>query len=125
MMNRGIRGATTVTQNDEQEILQETLRLMEEMIRRNELQPEYISNIWITMTQDLNAAFPAKVIRQLAGWDLVPLMCSVEIPVEGSLPRCIRFMVQVNTDKSQSEIKHVYLNEAKKLRPDLSGSNAG
>ncbi|GAE04674.1 chorismate mutase II [Paenibacillus sp. JCM 10914] len=85
MMNRGIRGATTVTQNDEQEILQETLRLMEEMIRRNELQPEYISNIWITMTQDLNAAFPAKVIRQLAGWDLVPLMCSVEIPVEGSL----------------------------------------
>jgi chorismate mutase len=51
-------------------------------------------------------------------------MCSVEIPVQGSLPRCIRFMVQVNTDKSQSEIKHVYLNEAKRLRPDLSGSNA-
>ncbi|MDH6671875.1 chorismate mutase [Paenibacillus sp. LBL] len=124
MMNRGIRGATTVTQNDEQEIVQETLRLLEEMVRRNELQPEYISNIWITMTQDLDAAFPAKAIRQLEGWDLVPLMCSVEIPVQGSLPRCIRFMVQVNTDKSQSEIKHVYLNEAKRLRPDLSGSNA-
>ncbi|ANA82044.1 chorismate mutase [Paenibacillus vortex V453] len=124
MMNRGIRGATTVTRNDEQEIVQETLRLLEEMVRRNELQPEYISNIWITMTQDLDAAFPAKAIRQLEGWDLVPLMCSVEIPVQGSLPRCIRFMVQVNTDKSQSEIKHVYLNEAKRLRPDLSGSNA-
>jgi chorismate mutase len=123
-MNRGIRGATTVTRNDEQEIVQETLRLLEEMVRRNELQPEYISNIWITMTQDLDAAFPAKAIRQLEGWDLVPLMCSVEIPVQGSLPRCIRFMVQVNTDKSQSEIKHVYLNEAKRLRPDLSGSNA-
>lgn len=123
MMNRGIRGATTVTQNDEQEIVQETLRLLEEMVRRNELQPEYISNIWITMTQDLDAAFPAKAIRQLEGWDLVPLMCSVEIPVQGSLPRCIRFMVQVNTDKSQSEIKHVYLNEAKRLRPDLSGLN--
>ncbi|OMF73118.1 chorismate mutase [Paenibacillus glucanolyticus] len=123
MMNRGIRGATTVTRNDEQEIVQETLRLLEEMVRRNELQPEYISNIWITMTQDLDAAFPAKAIRQLEGWDLVPLMCSVEIPVQGSLPRCIRFMVQVNTDKSQSEIKHVYLNEAKRLRPDLSGSN--
>lgn len=93
-------------------------------MRRNELQPEYISNIWITMTQDLDATFPAKAIRQLEGWDLVPLMCSVEIPVQGSLPRCIRFMVQVNTDKSQSEIKHVYLNEAKRLRPDLSGSNA-
>ena len=74
------------------------------------------------MTQDLDATFPAKAIRQLEGWDLVPLMCSVEIPVQGSLPRCIRFMVQVNTDKSQSEIKHVYLNEAK--RADLSGSNA-
>ncbi len=124
MMNRGIRGATTVTRNDEQEIVQETLRLLEEMVRRNELQPEYISNIWITMTQDLDATFPAKAIRQLEGWDLVPLMCSVEIPVQGSLPRCIRFMVQVITDKSQSEIKHVYLNEAKRLRPDLSGSNA-
>lgn len=124
MMNRGIRGATTVTRNDEQEIVQETLRLLEEMVRRNELQPEYISNIWITMTQDLDATFPAKAVRQLEGWDLVPLMCSVEIPVQGSLPRCIRFMVQVNTDKSQSEIKHVYLNEAKRLRPDLSGSNA-
>lgn len=124
MMNRGIRGATTVTRNDEQEIVQETLRLLEEMVRRNELQPEYISNIWITMTQDLDATFPAKAIRQLEGWDLVPLMCSVEIPVQGSLPRCIRFMVQVNTDKSQSEIKHVYLNEAKRLRPDLSSSNA-
>jgi chorismate mutase len=124
MMNRGIRGATTVTRNDEQEIVQETLRLLEEMVRRNELQPEYISNIWITMTKDLDATFPAKAIRQLEGWDLVPLMCSVEIPVQGSLPRCIRFMVQVNTDKSQSEIKHVYLNEAKRLRPDLSGSNA-
>ncbi|MBU5345492.1 chorismate mutase [Paenibacillus sp. FSL W7-1279] len=124
MMNRGIRGATTVTRNDEQEIVQETLRLLEEMVRRNELQPEYISNIWITMTQDLDATFPAKAIRQLEGWDLVPLMCSVEIPVQGSLPRCIRFMIQVNTDKSQSEIKHVYLNEAKRLRPDLSGSNA-
>ncbi|KOP63835.1 chorismate mutase [Bacillus sp. FJAT-18019] len=124
MMNRGIRGATTVTRNDEQEIVQETLRLLEEMVRRNELEPEYISNIWITMTQDLDATFPAKAIRQLDGWDLVPLMCSVEIPVQGSLPRCIRFMVQVNTEKSQSEIKHVYLNEAKRLRPDLSGSKS-
>lgn len=121
-MNRGIRGATTVTRNDEQEIMQETLRLLEEMVKRNDLHPEYISNIWITMTQDLDAAFPAKAIRQLEGWDLVPLMCSVEIPVKGSLPRCIRFMVQVNTEKSQSEIKHVYLNEAKRLRPDLSES---
>lgn len=122
MMNRGIRGATTVSGNNEQEILNETIVLLQEIISSNDLEPEYISNIWITMTQDLNAAFPAKAIRNLDGWELVPLMCSVEIPVEGSLPRCIRLMVQVNTEKSQQDIKHVYLNEAKRLRPDLSST---
>ncbi|QCT02568.1 chorismate mutase [Paenibacillus algicola] len=122
MMNRGIRGATTVSGNNEQEILNETIVLLQEIISSNDLEPEFISNIWITMTQDLNAAFPAKAIRNLDGWELVPLMCSVEIPVEGSLPRCIRLMVQVNTEKSQQDIKHVYLNEAKRLRPDLSST---
>ncbi|MNN88276.1 Chorismate mutase AroH [compost metagenome] len=74
------------------------------------------------MTGDLDATFPARAIREIEGWDLVPLMCSVEIPVKGGLPMCIRLMVQVNTDKSQRDIRHVYLNEAQKLRPDLSQS---
>lgn len=120
MMNRGIRGATTVTKNDEQEILNETVLLLEEIVNRNDVKPEDICSVWITMTHDLDATFPARAIRELKGWDLVPLMCSVEIPVQGSLPRCIRLMVQVNTEKSQKEIKHVYLNEAQLLRPDLS-----
>lgn len=120
MYNRGIRGATSVTQNDEQEILQETITLLKEIIIRNEIEPEDICSVWITMTADLDATFPARAIRQLEGWDLVPLMCSVEIPVQGSLPQCIRFMIQVNTEKSQREMKHVYLNDARKLRPDLS-----
>ncbi|MCM2999330.1 chorismate mutase [Paenibacillus cellulositrophicus] len=124
MYNRGIRGATTVTRNDEQEILDETLRLMKEIADRNEINPEDICSIWITLTQDLDAAFPAKAIRQLEGWELVPLMCSMEVPVEGSLPRCIRLMVTVNTEKGQAEINHVYLNEAKKLRPDLAAPKA-
>ncbi|MDR0270316.1 chorismate mutase [Paenibacillus sp.] len=119
-MLRGIRGATTVEHNEEQEILNASVELMREIAARNELNPEDIGSIWITMTHDLDAAFPAKAIRQLEGWDLVPLMCAVEVPVKGSLPRCIRLMVQVNTEKSQDEIKHVYLNEAKKLRPDLA-----
>ncbi|MNP70812.1 Chorismate mutase AroH [compost metagenome] len=72
------------------------------------------------MTHDLDTAFPAKAIRQLDGWDMVPLMCALEVPVAGSLPKCIRLMVQVNTDKSQREIKHVYLNGAQALRPDLA-----
>lgn len=123
-MNRGIRGATTVAQNDEQEILKETVILLEEIVSRNDVRPEDICSVWITMTQDLDATFPARAIRSLEGWDLVPLMCSVEIPVQGSLPKCIRLMVQVNTEKSQKEIQHVYMNEAKRLRPDLSVSSS-
>ncbi|GAB6990299.1 chorismate mutase [Paenibacillus pini] len=122
MYNRGIRGATTVTQNDEQEILQETIVLIREIVARNEIEPEDICSVWITMTHDLDATFPARAIRQIDGWDLVPLMCAVEVPVKGSLMKCIRLMVQVNTTKNQNEIKHVYLNEAKKLRPDLASS---
>ncbi|GIP20103.1 chorismate mutase [Paenibacillus sp. J22TS3] len=124
MYNRGIRGATTVTRNDENEILRETVVLLKEIVERNEIVPEDICSVWITMTQDLDATFPARAIRQMNGWDLVPLMCSIEIPVKGSLPLCIRLMVQVNTNKSQREMKHVYLNAAKALRPDLSSAGS-
>ncbi|AHM66542.1 chorismate mutase [Paenibacillus polymyxa] len=120
MYNRGIRGATTVTNNEANEILEATSQLLEEIVSYNEIQPEDISNVWITVTHDLDAAFPAMAIRQLDGWDMVPLMCALEIPVAGSLPKCIRLMVQVNTDKSQREMKHVYLNGAQMLRPDLA-----
>ncbi|KAF6575134.1 chorismate mutase [Paenibacillus sp. FSL M8-0228] len=120
MYNRGIRGATTVANNEENEILEATSQLLEEIVSYNEIQPEDISNVWITVTHDLDTAFPAKAIRQLDGWDMVPLMCALEVPVAGSLPKCIRLMVQVNTDKSQREMKHVYLNGAQALRPDLA-----
>lgn len=122
MVNRGIRGATTVTNNEEGEILRETVTLLREIVEKNDVIAEDICSVWITMTADLDATFPARAIREIEGWELVPLMCSVEIPVKGSLPRCIRLMVQVNTDKTQREIRHVYLNEAKRLRPDLAQS---
>lgn len=124
MVNRGIRGATTVTKNEEAEILRETVILLREIVERNDVIAENISNVWITMTNDLDATFPARAIREIEGWEMVPLMCSTEIPVKGSLPQCIRLMVQINTDKSQREIRHVYLNEAQKLRPDLSESKS-
>lgn len=124
MVNRGIRGATTVTRNEETEILQETVILLREIVDRNGVIAEDICSVWITMTEDLDATFPARAIREMEGWEMVPLMCSTEIPVKGSLPQCIRLMVQVNTDKSQREIKHVYLNEAQKLRPDLTPNNS-
>jgi chorismate mutase len=113
-----------VTKNEEAEILRETVILLREIVERNDVIAENISNVWITMTNDLDATFPARAIREIEGWEMVPLMCSTEIPVKGSLPKCIRLMVQINTDKSQREIRHVYLNEAQKLRPDLSESKS-
>lgn len=124
MYNRGIRGATTVSQNEEQEILDATAVLLKDIVEKNEIEPEDICSVWITVTQDLDATFPARAIRVLNGWDMVPLMCSTEIPVKGGLPKCIRFLIQVNTNKGQRDMKHVYLNEAKRLRPDLSVSGS-
>jgi len=120
MWVRGIRGATTVERNDEQEILQSTAEMLHEIVVENEVVPEDICSVFVTTTTDLDAAFPARAIRQLAGWELVPIMCSVEIPVQPSLPKCIRLMVHINTQKKQNEIRHVYLNEAKRLRPDIA-----
>lgn len=120
MYVRGIRGASTVKHNEETEILEATLELLHEIVVQNEVKPEDISSVFITVTQDLDATFPARAIRRMEGWELVPLMCSTEIPVKNSLPKCIRLMVLVNTEKTQAEVVHIYLNEATKLRPDLS-----
>ncbi|MEF2964349.1 chorismate mutase [Paenibacillus sp. M1] len=122
MYNRGIRGATTVSRNEETEILEATASLLKEIVVRNEIVPEDIGSVWITVTPDLDATFPARAIRALSGWDMVPLMCSTEIPVKGGLAKCIRLLVQVNTNKGQREMIHVYLNGAQILRPDLSVS---
>ncbi|MEY4479967.1 MAG: hypothetical protein RLZZ267_645 [Bacillota bacterium] len=119
MFVRGIRGATTVKANTEQEIIKETIAMLDEIVAQNELSPEDIASLLITVTDDITAAFPAKAIRQMKNWELVPLMCALEIPVPGSLELCIRMLVTVNTTKSQAEINHVYLNEATRLRPDL------
>jgi len=121
MVARGIRGAITVERNEEADILEATGRLLAKIVEENDVRPEDICSVLITVTQDLDATFPAKAVRDLPGWELVPLMCAVEIPVKGGLPKCIRMMVTVNTEKSQREIVHVYLNDAVQLRPDLNG----
>ncbi|CAM3126063.1 chorismate mutase [Paenibacillus lupini] len=120
MSVRGIRGAITVEANEKEQMLQATLELLNEIVKQNAIDPSDIGSVFITVTQDLDDTFPAIAIRQMAGWDLVPLMCALEVPVKGSLERCIRFMIHYNTDKSQAEINHVYLAGARVLRPDLS-----
>ncbi|MBP1994730.1 chorismate mutase [Paenibacillus eucommiae] len=119
MWVRGIRGATTVEHNEEQEILAATSELLNAIISANDFNPDDLCSVFITVTEDITATFPARAIRQLSGWDLVPLMCSLEIPVENSLPKCIRLMVLVNTDKGQAEMHHIYLKAAQALRPDI------
>ncbi|MNQ83850.1 Chorismate mutase AroH [compost metagenome] len=119
MYLRGIRGATTVERNESEEILSATSELLQAIVEANDFRPEDIGSVFITVTGDITAIFPAVAIRSLVGWELVPLMCSLEVPVENALPKCIRLMVQVNTTKSQAEINHVYLREAKALRPDI------
>ncbi|AMA63684.1 chorismate mutase [Kurthia sp. 11kri321] len=118
-MIRGIRGATTITVNDAVQVEIETTRLLKEIIERNEVKAEDVSSVIATTTPDITSAFPAKTVRTYEGWDYVPVMCMHEMNVAGALPLCIRLLVNVETQKAQKEIAHVYLNEAMKLRPDL------
>ncbi|NWG07656.1 MAG: chorismate mutase [Chloroflexi bacterium] len=116
---RGIRGATTVTADEPDLILQATRELLEEILAENEgMQPEDVASAIFTVTDDLASTFPAQAARQM-GWGLVPMMCAREIPVPGSLPRVIRVLVHWNTELAQNQITHVYLRDAVKLRPDL------
>ena len=116
---RGVRGATTVASNDREEILTATRQLLALMIRLNGIESRDVASAMFSTTRDLDAEFPALAARQL-GWLDVPLMCGHEISVPGSLPLCIRVMLHWNTEKEQSEIEHVYVREANRLRPDLT-----
>ena len=118
MSLRGIRGATTVGANYVEDILGSTRELLEALQSENGFAPEDLAAIWFTVTDDLNAAFPAQAARQL-GWRDVPLLDALEIPVPDSLRQCIRVLVLWNTDVSQSAIRHVYLHGARVLRPDI------
>lgn len=117
-VSRGIRGAITVERNSAGEIVTATRELLEAIIRENELDPEDITSAFFTVTQDLNAEFPASAAREM-GWKYVPLLCATEIDVPGRLEKCIRILVHVNTSKSQRDLKHIYMKEAVKLRLDL------
>lgn len=116
---RGVRGATTVKNNTEEEILQAAEELFQKMIEKNEINPNDVASVFISTTEDIDAGFPAKGMRQIEGWQYVPVMCMREMPVPNSLKMCIRVMLHLNTDKDQTEIHHVYLRGAHILRPDL------
>jgi chorismate mutase len=114
---RGVRGAITVSNNDEDEILEATRELLQAMIRSNGIEVDDVASVYFTTTADLNATYPAYAARQL-GWFDAALMCGHEMNVPGGLPRCIRVLIHWNTTRPAEEIVHVYLREARSLRPD-------
>lgn len=118
---RGIRGATTVERDSAAAILQATRELLTRIVEVNGAAVEDLASAFFTATPDLTAAFPAAAARDL-GWQHVALLDAQEIPVPGSLPRCVRVLLHWNTDTPQAEIHHIYLRDAASLRPDLARS---
>lgn len=117
--SRGLRGAITVDINNSAEILEATRELLSQLVSENSIDTEDIAAAFFTVTADLDAEFPATAAREFMGWNHVPMLCGNEIPVPGRLGKCIRVMVIVNTDKTQKELKHIYLKGATVLRKDL------
>lgn len=115
---RGIRGAVSVESNTHAAIDAAVRRLLTQIVVANGVSVDDIASVIFTATPDLDAAYPARTARAL-GWTHVPLLCMQEMAVAESLPRCIRVLVHWNTERPQDAIYHVYLGEARQLRPDL------
>ena len=118
MKVRGVRGATTSDSNSREDILLAAHDLITGIIETNEIVVDDVASILFSTTADLNAEFPAVAARNL-GFTNTALECLVEMNVPGSLARCIRVLMHVNSDKQQKEIRHIYLKNAKSLRADL------
>jgi len=122
MVVRGIRGATTVEQDTPAAIQEATRELLQEILRANSITDfEEVASIIFTTSPDVVSTFPAEAARAI-GMSQVPLLCASEIAVPGSMPRCIRILLHWNTTRKQSEIVHVYLREARRLRPDMASA---
>lgn len=117
MTIRGVRGATTAGRNDATEIAERSIELVRVLVESNGIRPEDLASAIFTVTDDLDAEFPAKSVRSLPGWEDVPLLCSREIAVPGSLSRCIRVLLHWNTGAAQKDVRHAFLRGARGLRP--------
>jgi len=120
MRLHALRGATTVDQNDAGAILGATEWLLREIMKRNELEVSDVVSCIFTLTEDLDAEFPAVAARNL-GFSTVPLLCAREIPVPGALPHVIRILMHYYAPDAH-EPRHIYLGEARRLRLDLEGA---
>ena len=117
---RALRGATTVDADTPDQIADRTVALLEAMFERNGVDHDDLISIWFTVTDDISSAFPAAGARTIGLGD-VPLLCAREIPVPGSMARCIRVLAHLHTERPRSQLHHVYLEGAVSLRDDLPG----
>ena len=119
MTVRGLRGATTIEQDEAKDVLEATENLVKEIAKANDVLPEDIISVLISTTLDIESTFPAKAVRSIDGWKYVPVMCTHEMNVPGGLPRCIRILMHANCEIPQKDVVHIYQNDAVQLRPDL------
>lgn len=117
---RALRGATTVDADTPEQIADRTVALLEAMFERNGVDHDDLISIWFTVTDDISSAFPAAGARTIGLGD-VPLLCAREIPVPGSMARCIRVLAHLHTERARNQLHHVYLEGAVSLRDDLPG----
>ena len=117
---RALRGATTVDADTEDDINERVQTLVREMMERNELENDDLVSILFTATDDIHSIFPAEAARAFGLGD-VPLICARELDIDGGTPRCIRVLVHLYTERSRTELRHVYLEGANGLRDDLPG----
>ena len=118
MWCRGIRGATVIPANTKEDILAATQELLQKMIDANQVEKEAVACVLFTTTSDLDAEFPAVAARQL-GWTEVALLCGQEVNVPHGLPKCLRILMLLNTEKKAKEIIHVYIRGAEVLKQGL------
>ena len=122
MRVRGVRGATTATDNTPEAIAEAVMELMTELLRANDIEEDDIASVFFTSTPDLNAAFPAIGARRV-GLMKVALLGMIEIDVPDAVKQCVRVLIHWNTEKSLDELVHVYLRGAVVLRPDFAAKH--
>lgn len=119
MKVRGIRGAITVQENTSKQIKDATYEMLNKIINLNSIQEDDVISVIFTMTSDLDQVYPSIVLRELFNWNNTPILNFEEKNIVNSLRKCIRVLIYIHTDKAKKDMVHIYLREAKKLRPDL------
>jgi len=116
---RGVRGATTVEENTIEAVRVAVLELMAAIEAGNNIDPREIVSVTFSVTSDIDVIFPAQIARSRSQWEYVPLLDVQQMYVKSGIPKCIRVLMHINTTLEQDEIRHIYLNRAKNLRPDI------